>query len=490
MVTDEHVRLLMKLNQTEKNLRVAAAKARMSENTARKYIKLNRLPSQCKPDRYWRTREDPFEGVWEEVTAMLEKHPGLEAKTIFGYLQRKYPDEFHDGQLRTLQRKIKHWRASEGPAREVYFPQKHHPGELSASDFTSMKDLGVTICRQPFDHLLYHFVLTYSNWETGTVCFSESLESFSEGLQNALWELGGVPRSHRTDRLSAAINNLQEKADFTRRYNSIMRHYGFSGQKTQPASPHENGDAEQRHHRIKRALDQALMLRGSRDFSSRSAYEKYLKKLFQDLNRGRCERFLEEQKKLRQLPKKRLEDSRKVELRVGPGSTINVLHNVYSVHSRLIGEKVTVRIHAENLDLKHGGKTIDRFPRIRGEYKHRINYRHVIDWLVRKPGAFKNYRYRECMFPSSRFRMAYDRLEKEEGARGASEYLKILHLAAMKTEEGVDRALRLLIDKGRSISLEAVKELISSDTPLPAPSEVSVDSPDIQQYDKLIEGVA
>jgi len=204
MVTNRQVRRLMEMLGKGKDLAVAAAKADMDEKTARKYRQLGKLPSELKVEHTWRTREDPFVDVWAEVKEKLEINPGLEAKTLFEDLQRRYPGRFADGQLRTLQRRVKIWRALEGPPKEVFFPQVHKPGELCESDFTHMSTLGVTIQRQPFDHLIYHFVLTYSNWETGTICFSESFESLSEGLQNALWELGRVPKIHRTDRLSAA----------------------------------------------------------------------------------------------------------------------------------------------------------------------------------------------------------------------------------------------------------------------------------------------
>lgn len=120
----------------------------------------------------------------------------MEAKTLFDDLQRKDPGRFQDGQLRTLQRRIKAWRALEGPESEVYFSQEHKPGNFCQSDFTHLSTLEITITGQPFPHMIYHFVLTYSNWETGTICFSENFESLSEGLQNALWELGGVPKRH------------------------------------------------------------------------------------------------------------------------------------------------------------------------------------------------------------------------------------------------------------------------------------------------------
>ena len=173
-----------------------------------------------------RTREDPFGEVWDAVQQQVQESPGLEAKTLFEWLQREYPGRFSDGQIRTLQRRIKLWRVTEGPAQEVYFGQKHMPGRLCASDFTHMTELGITLAGQTFEHLVYHFVLTYSNWETGTICYSESLESLSEGWQNAVWELGAVAAEHRTDSLSSAVNNVSNLEEFNPRYEGVMRYYG------------------------------------------------------------------------------------------------------------------------------------------------------------------------------------------------------------------------------------------------------------------------
>ena len=174
---------------------------------------------------------------------MLELNPGLQAKTIFQDLQRRYPGRFADPQLRTLQRHIRRWRAMSGRPKEVFFAQVHEPGRLGASDFTDLSHLGVTIQGQRFDHLVYHFVLTHSNWEAVTVCFSESFESLSEGLQNALWELGGTPQRHRTDRLSTAVNNMIDSRAFTQRYQGLLAHYDLVGEKIQARQAHENGDA-------------------------------------------------------------------------------------------------------------------------------------------------------------------------------------------------------------------------------------------------------
>lgn len=490
MVTDQQVRRLLKLAQTEKYFGAAAAKAGMDEKTARKYVRMGMMPSELKQQQTWRTRKDPFEDVWEGIKSMLEVNPGLEAKTLFADLQRRNPGRFADGQLRTLQRRIKVWRASAGPPKEVFFAQVHEPGELAQSDFTNMNKMEVTISGIPFDHLIYHFVLTYSNWETGTVCFSESFESLSHGLQNALWELGGVPEKHRTDCLTTAVQKTGRPEEFTRRYQDLLDHYRIKGCKTNPNSPHENGDVEQRHHRFKTALDQALLLRGSRDFADRNEYDNFLCGLFKQLNAGRRKRFLEEQKVLNRLPNRRLESCKKLTMKVGPSSTIRVNHNVYSVDSRLIGERIQIRLYVDQLEIWYGQKKADTMPRLRGEGRHAINYRHIIDSLVRKPGAFENYRYREDLFPTTRFRIAYDHLKKHHSLRAAAkQYLDILYLAARVSEISVDEALRVMIEKGIRPDAENVKAVINSDQPIPPATIVHIPAVDLTTYDELLKEV-
>jgi len=486
MVTDQQVRKLMESRNKEKTLSTAASKAGMAENTARKYFRLGKLPSQLKELHTWRTRKDPFDEVWSKAKDFLGLNYGLEAKSLFEHFQREYPGRFADGKLRTFQRKVKTWRALEGPAQEVYFPQLHYPGELCESDFTCMNSLGVTIQGQPFEHLIYHFVLTYSNWETGSVCFSESFESLSEGFQNALWELGGIPKRHRTDRLSAAVHQDCNPEEFTQRYQALLRFYRIKGDKIRSGEAHENGDIEQRHHRFKRALDQALMLRGSRDFESRKAYESFLRNLYAQLNSGRKERLEEELNLLRRLPERRLDDFRWLQARVGPSSTVNVAKNVYSLHSRLRGENVKVKLYAEYFEVFYGQKKIDRIPRLRGENRHLIQYRHIIDSLVRKPGAFENYRYKEDLFPTIRFRMAYDYLCEKSQARANKEYLKILHLAARESESGVDGALRTLFATEQPITLDAVKKLMNAEREITPPQEIHVEEVDLGHYDQLL----
>ena len=489
------------LIQKEPTLAIAASKAGMDEKTARKYRRLGKLPSEVKKPHTWRTRDDPFADVWDDIVKKLDVNPGLQAKTLFEDLKRRYPGRYKKGQLRTLQRKIKQWRALEGPPKEIFFTQDYVPGERCQSDFTYMNSLEVTIQGELFDHLIYHFVLPYSNWETGTICFSESFESLSEGLQNALYELGGVPNGrvhvqmHQSDSMSSAVRKMQPGEDaskrehFTRRYKSLLSYYGLDGQHTQVNAPNENGDVEQRHHRFKVALEQALLMRGSRDFVSREEYGTFLDHLFIELNRGRRPMLLEEIGRLRRLPEKRLEAYTRLEASVGPGSTIRVRKNVYSVHSRLRGERVTIRLYADYIEVWYAQRCIQRMPRLRGEGKHAINYRHVIDMLVRKPGAFPHYRYRSDLFPTHRFRMAFDYLErKHQSERAASKaYLKILHLAATEQEVAVDQILAHLIEKGEEITPDAVKALIEH-VPADSFQKIEIEPVNLDEYDYLLSG--
>ncbi len=484
MVTDKQVRILRKLIQTEKTLAIAAAKAGMCEKTARKYSKSGKLPSEVAPTRYWRNRPDPFVEDWDEVREFLRESPGFQAKTLFEYLQRQNPGRYQDGQLRTLQRRVKIWRATEGPPREVFFDQTHHPGRLSQSDFTHMGDLDITIAGIPFDHMIYHFILSYSNWETGTVCHSESFESLSEGLQNALWELGGVPELHQTDRLSTAVHKVDHPDEFTQRYQALMDHNKIEGRKIRVREPHENGDVEQSHYRFKTAVEQALLLRGSRDFSDLAAYRSFLRSIFRMRNAGRSKRFAEELPKLKSLPERRLESRKRIRTRVGRGSTVRLAKNVYSVHSRLIGETVDAWLGADQIEIWYGQKKIDQFPRLRGTGKRHINYRHIIDWLVRKPGAFENYRYREELFPTTYFRMAYDSLCGTMPTRSSKEYLSILYMAAMRGEGRVNEILSRVLGLGHSISAVIVERALNGRDTIPRITEVRIDRVNLAVYDE------
>ncbi len=488
MVTDGQVRKLFQDLQSEKRLAVAARRAGMDEKTARKYHTLGALPSSLKRPRTYRTRKDPLADLWQKVQERLEAEPRLHAKTLFDWLLKEYPGRLSQSQRRTFERRVQRWRATAGKAGTVMFSQVHHAGDLAASDFTSMNALGVTILGKRFEHMIYHFVLTYSNWEAVTLCASESFEALSDGLQNALWELGGVPRRHRSDSLSAAVNNLSAKREFQARYRGLLEHYGLAGERINVRQAHENGDSESSHGHFKTAVDQALLLRGSRDFGSRDEYCCFLQEVAATRNAARQQRHAEELAVLEPLPAQRLDSCLRLPVRVDTGSLIHIHRNTYSVHSRLIGQEVEARLHADRVEIWYAGTQVDTLPRLVGRDKHAINYRHIIDQLVRKPGAFDNYRYREDLFPNSRFRMAYDRLQDEhapEVARRA--YLRILQHAARDSESAVDDALRCLLAQEQPLSAEAVIALARASTQLPAATDVAVEAPDLRSFDDLLE---
>lgn len=473
------------MSKTERNQEIAAAKAGMDIKTARKYQAAGKLPSELRSERDWRTRPDPFAEVWEQIREQIKASPGLEAKTLFEALQREQPGRFSEGQLRTLQRRIKVWRATDGPAQEVFFSQQHEPGRLCASDFTHMTELGVTIGGQSFPHLVYHFVLTYSNWETAMLCYSESFESLSEGLQNALWELGAVPARHRTDSLSSAVNNVSDQEEFTARYKGLLKYYGAEPERIQVRKANENGDVEQSHHRLKRAVEQELLLRGNRDFARVEDYQRFLKDLLNRLNAGRRTRLVEEMAVLKPLPARRMESYKRERVKVDTGSLMSVDRNTYSVSSRLIGEQVEARLYLDRVEVWYAQRKVEELPRLRGRRKHRVDYRHIIDWLVRKPGAFESYRYREDLFPSSQFRMAYDTLRETRPQNASREYLKILELAAKQSEARVEDALRMLLGNGEGIDSQAVEALLVEAERIPPVTTVEIAAVDLASFDAL-----
>src|SRR6266487_276931 len=293
MKNDSEVKLYMSERSKGKPQRLAAARAGMSERTARKYEHAGKLPSELKRPHDWKTRTDPFEQDWPWVVEQLERDPALQASTLFALLCEKHPGRYRPTQDRTLRRHIARWRALYGPEQEVIFEQQHIPGERAQSDFTHMEDLDVTIEGSPFPQMMYHFVLTYSNTEAASLCFSETFEALAEGIEKALWQIGGVPLQHRTDHLTAAVRQLrkQEQEDWTQRYQALMAHYGMEPTWNNTGVAHENGDVEQSHCRFKEAVDQALRVRGSRDFVTRAAYEHFVHDLIHKRNQTRSARF-------------------------------------------------------------------------------------------------------------------------------------------------------------------------------------------------------
>ncbi len=484
MITNEQYKLLLKHITNENNVKIVASKSGMSETTARKYLRGNMMPSEMKKPHNWETRENPFKDDWETMKAFLKVNPGLQAKTIFLYLQKEFPGKYKDGQLRTLQRKVKIWRIMEGQNKDVIFEQIHHPGDLSASDFTEMNKLKITINGETFNHKIYHFILTYSNWETGTICFSESYEALSEGLQNALWKLGKAPNRHRTDSLTAAVKNVAEGgATFQERHKELMNHYSINPEKTNPVSPNENGDSEKSHHLFKTAVNQSLMLRGSRNFDTVKEYELFLETIFNQLNSGREAKLQEELTLMQELPKQKVDAATLHNVRVHTNSTITVKKKIYSVPSRMIGETVIAKLYSNHLEVNYAQKTLLKIPRIIGEQKALINYTHIINSLIRKPGAFENYKYKSELFPTINFRVAYDSLEKL-GKNGIKQYLKILKLSTDHGEEAVNKILQEVNLQSKELAKEVENMLLEGIETI-VYDNFFIDDPDLSVYDSL-----
>ncbi len=487
MIKDGHVKELRRLLTLGRTLTTSARMTEMSEKTARKYRDDERLPSERKATRDYRTRVDPFEDVWGEVQQRLEAEPKLKAKTLFDWLQQNYVGRFSDSTRRTFERRVSQWRSLHGPGKAVFFSQVHHPGRLAASDFTVCNELRVTIAGARFDHTLYHCVLTYSNVESVSLCFSESFEALSAGIQKAFWEFGGVPQRHRSDSLAAAVRNHSSRRTLTDRYATLMQYYDCEAERTNARCANENGDVESANGHIKDRLDQALLLRGSREFSSREEYMRFVEQIISRANANRRERFAEERACFSRLPDERLDtDDMLPGVRVTKSSTIQVRTNTYSVPSRLIGQPVDVRVAAEQITVTHQGHVVQVMPRLVGKHQAAINYRHIIDSLVRKPGAFANYRYREEMFPTSAFRMAWDLLRKHHTEKVADKmYVQILELAAHESQDAVADALRYLIAAGEAIDVEQVRTLVMDATYVRPVTDVEVEPPDLSDFDSL-----
>lgn len=487
MKKDGEIKLLLEERRKGASQKLAAARTGMSERTVRKYERSGKLPSQMKAPRTHRTRENPFAADWPWVEEQLRRDQALQTKTLFALLCQAYPGRYQESQLRTLQRHVQGWRLQHGDQREVMFQQEHVPGRMAQSDFTVMNSLGITIGGAPFPHLVYHMVLTYSNVEAVRVCFSESFEALSEGLEACLWQIGGVPLMHRTDNLSAAVRELDRDGlhDFTENYQALMGHYGMQPSANTAGCANQNGDVEQSHFRFKTAVDQALRVRGSRDFADRGAYERFLLELVRSRNLTRSQRFEADRAALRPLPAEPLEFARELAARVSRFSLIRVLNNHYSVPSRLIGAKVKIRVRSESLDLYHGAAHVLTLPRLAGRNQRRIDYRHLIWSLVRKPGAFANYCYREELFPTTVFRRAYDALLEDRPVQADRDYLRLLHLAASGSEADVEQAIAAMLEANLTPTFDAVREQVAQDGPEPAPAFEKI-AINLASYDALI----
>ena len=489
-VTDQQVRMLMEEMAKHGKVGLAAAKAGMGRNTATKYLREKKLPSDLRKPRSWRTRADPFAEDWDDLKARLAEAPELEAKALFEDLLARKPDSYHWGQVRTFQRRVKVWRAQEGPPKEVFFSQEHRPGEIMQTDFTFGNELEITINGQPFPHRLCRSVLTFSDVSSSTVCRSESMAALKRGVQRAVFLLGRVAKYHQIDNSTAATHDLRNGLrGFNDDYKALMRHLGMKPRKTGVGKKEQNGDIEASNGAFKRSLKQHLLLRGSRDFESVEAYETWVQEIEGKRNRLREKRLREDLAAMRPLNVDRLPEYKEIEVPVSIWSTIAVRRNTYSVPSRLIRERVKARIYEDRLEIFYGGKRQLTTVRLLGGGRHRINYRHVIDSLVKKPGAFARYRYRQELFPTFTFRRAYDALRDFHGLERQADldYLRILQLAAHTFESEVETALELLLNEGDVPVTDRVKALVEPAQPeIP---DLPVPVVDLKGYDTLVGGL-
>jgi hypothetical protein len=438
------MRLFMKFRQTNTTA-VAAAKTSISTATAYRLEKDSRLPSQKKVPRE-RRRPDPLADIFDaEVVPLLQAAPGIRAIAIFEETMRRHP-ELGDGIRRTLERRIRSWRAIHGEEQEVIFRQLHEPGRLGLSDFTDMGSSGVTIAGQPLDHRLYHFRLAYSGFEHAHVVLGgESFVALAEGLQNALWSLGGVPREHRSDSLSAAFRNLDHDArqDLTRRYEDLCGHYGMTPTRNNAGIAHENGSIEGPHGHLKRAINDALLMRGSSDFDDLAAYRRFVDEIVSRCNARNSKRVDIERAELQELPVRRTSDYEEVTVRVTSSGGFTLRKVFYTVPSRLIGHRLRARLFDDRLDVFIGATQLMSLPRGRaspsGKHDQVVNYRHVIHSLRRKPMALLNLVYRDQLFPREAYRRTFHMLLEQLPERQACRTM--VDLLAMAHERGCESEL-------------------------------------------------
>ena len=480
----------MSFRQTE-TASVSAAKAGFSTASAYRMEQDLRLPSQKRSPR-GRRRRDPLAAVWDsEVVPLLKSVAGLRPVAIFDEIRRRHP-EIGAGVRRTLERRIGGWRALNGAEQDVIFRQEHPPGRLGLSDFTDMGDHGVSIAGTPLDHRLYHFRLAFSGWEHAHVVLGgESFVALAEGLQNALWALGRAPLQHRSDSLSAAFRNLDDntRQDQTRHYEALCAHYGMQPTRNNRGVAHENGSIESPHGHLKQAIEDALLLRGSRDFDTLDAYRRFIDEIVGRRNARNAKRLDLERSAVQSLPARRTTDYEETIVTVTSTSGFILRKVFYSVPSRLIGHRLRVRLYDDRLECFLGSTPLMTLRRGRphstGKPGHVVDYRHVIHALRRKPMALLNLVYREQLFPRRAYQRAFEVLlanaSEKQACRTMVGLLALAHDCACEAElaEAIDTEL----DAGRLPDLDELGRRFS---PHPAAiPEITVELVPLYLYDEL-----
>jgi hypothetical protein len=490
MITQQQYKRLMSEYKTTGKIMVSAMKADIDRQTARKYIQAGKGPAELQAKHTWRTRPDPLAKIWDEVARMLLAAPELESKTLFEHFLARADSGLEPSHLRTFFRRVRQWRATQGPEQEVFFAQEQRPGELMQLDWTYARELQVTIQGEALDHLFCHCVLPYSNWQWAMRCISESFLSLVSGLQAALKQLGKSPTHLGTDNTSAATHEIEQLPGRPRGYNSdyleLCTHYDLTPLTINVNCPHEHGDVESQNGHLKRRLDQHLLLRGSRDFNCLEQYDGFVEEVLRAANAKRQKRLVEELACMRPLPAMGLAEYREFEPVVSSQSLMRVNRHTYSVPSRLIGHTLRVEQYEAELKVYLGREFLFCLPRLRGDRGALVDFRHVISGLLRKPGAFIHYRHREALYPSGVFRAAYDRLVAEHGERpGVIEYLHVLKLAADETVGKVEPLLeRQLKLSGKWRAKQLREQLVPARQDV---IELSALTPSLEAYDRLLE---
>jgi hypothetical protein len=491
MITQQQYKRLMSEYKKTGKIMVSAMKADIDRHTARKYIQAGKDPAELQAKHTWRTRPDPLIKIWDEAARMLQAAPELESRTLFEHFLARPGGGLEPSHLRTFFRRVRQWRATDGPEREVFFAQEQKPGQLIQLDWTYARELAVTIQGEALDHLFCHCVLPYSNWQWATRCISESFLSLVTGLQAAFKQLGKSPTHLGTDNTSAATHEIEQLPGRPRGYNSdyleLCTHYDLTPLTINVNCPHEHGDVESQNGHLKRRLEQHLLLRGSRDFSSVERYDGFVVGVLQAANGQRQKRLAEELACMRPLPAMALAEYREFEPVVSSQSLIRVNKHTYSVPSRLIGHTLRVEQHEAELKVHLGRELLFCLPRIRGDRGCGVDFRHVISGLLRKPGAFLHYRHREALYPSAVFRAAYDRLVADHGERpGVIEYLHVLKLAAEETVGKVEALLEVQLKlSGKWRAKQLREQLVPASQTI---IELSALTPSLSAYDQLLKG--
>lgn len=484
----------MESKQKGLSQRASSAKAGISDRTARRIERGTHRPNRGRP-RDWKTRRDPLDGLWEkELRPRLEVEPRLEATTIFEILQELHPGQYDD-KLRTVQRRVSKWKATHGKAKEVMFKIRHEPGEMGLSDFTHLKGVTVTIGGKTFHHLLYHYRLAYSGWQyVQVIQGGESFIGLSQGLQNALHACGGVPKTHRTDSLSAAYRNTGGRnPQLTQLYASVCDHYRMEATRNNTGVAHENGSIESPHGYFKRRLCQALYRRGSFEFESVAQYQCFIETVMAKLNEKCQKKFAIEHPYLQPLPRYRTPDYEVRSANVSVHSTINVRCILYTVPSRLIGQRLTLHLYHDRIVGFLGTTKVVELERVHvhGSEKVRrarsINYRHVAESLRRKPRAFLYCQWQSDLLPNAQWQAIWTTLKTTvEPDKAARLITEALYLAATQDKESeVAEYLQTQL-KQATLSLAGLQRAFDSTlTTDQCPAITSVQH-DLSDYDQLL----